>query len=181
MFRLLKTEEIARVQPDIYRTLPKIPVVIVLDGVRSLHNVGSVFRTSEAYCVEQLILCGITATPPNAEIHKSALGAEFNVAWSHSNNTIDACQRLRQEGYRLVAVELAEGSTSITNYCFDPAARYALIFGNEVSGVQQAVLDLCEACVELPQFGTKHSLNVSVAAGIAIWETWKQLGSNTEK
>lgn len=172
MPRKLKTEEILRLTADEFRAAEKIPLVVVLDDVRSLYNVGSVFRTADAYRVERVILCGITATPPNAEIHKTALGAEFTVDWQQMS-AIDAVERLRAEGYTVLAVEQAENSVSLYDFVPEKTKKYAVVLGNEVKGVQQAVIDRCHACLELPQFGTKHSLNVSVTAGIVIWEIAK--------
>ena len=147
----------------------KLPLVVVLDGVRSLYNVGSVFRTADAFRVAGVVLCGITATPPNSEIHKTALGAEDSVAWKHFDDTMEAVQWLRDEGYTLLAIEQCEGSTMLQDFHPEEGSKYAVILGNEVKGVQQCVVDACDGCIEIPQFGTKHSMNVSVTAGIIIW------------
>jgi len=170
MARKLNTEEIIRLTPEEFKETPKIPLVVILDNVRSLHNVGSVFRTSDAYCVEKVILCGITATPPNAEIHKSALGAEFSVDWAYYKETTEAVNELKQAGYTILAIEQAHDSINMDTFKAEKGNKYAVILGNEVKGVQQSVIDLSDDCLELPQFGTKHSLNVSVTAGIVIWE-----------
>jgi len=170
MARKLNTEEIIRLTPEEFKETPKIPLVVILDNVRSLHNVGSVFRTSDAYCVEKVILCGITATPPNAEIHKSALGAEFSVDWEYYKETAEAVNELKQAGYTMLAIEQAHDSINMDTFKAEKGNKYAVILGNEVKGVQQSVIDLSDGCLELPQFGTKHSLNVSVTAGIVIWE-----------
>ena len=170
MARKLNTEEIVRLTPEEFKETPKIPLVVILDNVRSLHNVGSVFRTSDAYCVEKVILCGITATPPNAEIHKSALGAEFSVDWAYYKETTEAVNELKQAGYTILAIEQAHDSINMDTFKAEKGNKYAIILGNEVKGVQQSVIDLSDDCLELPQFGTKHSLNVSVTAGIVIWE-----------
>ena len=170
MARKLNTEEIVRLTPEEFKETPKIPLVVILDNVRSLHNVGSVFRTSDAYCVEKVILCGITATPPNAEIHKSALGAEFSVDWAYYKETTEAVNELKQAGYTMLAIEQAHDSINMDTFKAEKGNKYAVILGNEVKGVQQSVIDLSDDCLELPQFGTKHSLNVSVTAGIVIWE-----------
>ena len=170
MARKLNTEEIVRLTPEEFKETPKIPLVVILDNVRSLHNVGSVFRTSDAYCVEKVILCGITATPPNAEIHKSALGAEFSVDWEYYKETTEAVNELKQAGYTILAIEQAHDSINMDTFKAEKGNKYAVILGNEVKGVQQSVIDLSDDCLELPQFGTKHSLNVSVTAGIVIWE-----------
>lgn len=153
----------------------KLPLVVVLDGVRSLYNVGSVFRTGDAFRIQGVVLCGITAIPPNAEIHKTALGAEDSVAWHHFADTMEAVNWLREEGYTLLAIEQCEGSTMLQD--FEPAngEKYAVVLGNEVKGVQQQVVDACDVCIEIPQFGTKHSMNVSVTAGIIIWQIFNKL------
>lgn len=170
MARKLNTEEIIRLTPEEFKETPKIPLIVILDNVRSLHNVGSVFRTSDAYCVKKVILCGITATPPNAEIHKSALGAEFSVDWAYYKETTEAVNELKQAGYTVLAIEQAHDSINMDTFKAEKGNKYAVILGNEVKGVQQSVIDLSDDCLELPQFGTKHSLNVSVTAGIVIWE-----------
>ncbi len=170
MYRKLKITEMGRMSVQQFHEAEKMPLVVVLDGVRSLYNVGSVFRTSDAFRVSEVILCGITATPPNAEIHKTALGAEESVAWRYFQDTMDAVRTLQQEGYTLLAVEQCEGSTMLQDFRPQPDVKYAVILGNEVKGVQQQVVDSCSACLEIPQFGTKHSMNVSVTAGIVIWE-----------
>lgn len=170
MARKLNTEEIIRLTPEEFKETPKIPLIVILDNVRSLHNVGSVFRTSDAYCVKKVILCGITATPPNAEIHKSALGAEFSVDWAYYKETTEAVNELKQAGYTILAIEQAHDSINMDTFKAEKGNKYAVILGNEVKGVQQSVIDLSDDCLELPQFGTKHSLNVSVTAGIVIWE-----------
>lgn len=171
--RKLKITEMQRLTPEEFRQAEKSPLVVVLDDVRSLHNVGSVFRTCDAFRVERLLLCGITATPPAAEIHKTALGAEDVVAWHHYPTAVEALRELRSEGYRLVAVEQCEGSTLLHDFCRQPSQPVAIVLGNEVHGVAQEAIDLCDECIEIPQFGTKHSLNVSVAAGILIYELTK--------
>lgn len=158
-----------------YREADKVPFVVVLDNVRSLHNVGSVFRTSDAYRVERILLCGVTATPPSAEIHKTALGAEDSVAWQYFKDTRDAVDQLHKEGYTVYSIEQVQGSTALQELHLDKAKKYAVILGNEVKGVQQEVVDMSDGCIELPQYGTKHSLNVSVTAGIVIWEFARQL------
>jgi tRNA G18 (ribose-2'-O)-methylase SpoU len=168
-FRKLKITEMGRLSVEEFHVAEKLPLVVVLDSVRSLYNVGSVFRTGDAFRVTGVVLCGITATPPNAEIHKTALGAEDSVAWRHFADTMDAVAWLKSEGYTLLAVEQCEGSTLLQNFQPDATRRYAVILGNEVKGVQQQVVDACDGCLEIPQFGTKHSMNVSVTAGIVIW------------
>lgn len=168
--------EMGRISGDDFRNAEKLPLVVVLDNVRSLHNVGSVFRTSDAFRVEKIILCGITATPPNTEIHKTALGAEDVVDWQYFESTNDAVANLREEGYRIYSIELCDGSIALQNFTTLPTERYAVILGNEVKGVQQTVVDASDGAIEIPQFGTKHSLNVSVTAGMVIWEFAKKLG-----
>ena len=170
--RKLKITELKRLSPEGFKQAEKTPLIIVLDNVRSLHNVGSVFRTSDAFLIEAIYLCGITATPPHAEIHKTALGAENTVEWQYFEHTLDAVLQLKQKNYRILAVEQAENSISLDKFRLENQ-RYAVIFGNEVKGIDQKIMDQCDACIEIPQFGTKHSLNVSVAAGIAIWEIFK--------
>lgn len=174
--RKLKVTELNRLTPEAFKESDKLPLVVVLDHVRSLNNVGSVFRTSDAFRVEAIYLCGITACPPHAEIHKTALGAEETVEWTYFEDTLEAVDNLRQTGYTICAVEQAEGSIMLDKLLLDKDKKYAVILGNEVKGVQQTVVDKCDCCIEIPQYGTKHSLNVSVTAGIVIWDFFKQLG-----
>jgi tRNA G18 (ribose-2'-O)-methylase SpoU len=174
--RKLKITELNRLTPGQYQESVKTPLVVVLDQVRSLNNVGSVFRTADAFRLEAVYLCGITATPPNPEIHKTALGAEETVEWRYYKDTPDAVRELKEDGYVLCAVEQAEGSISLDKLTLERGKKYALILGHEVKGVQQPVIDLCDHCIEIPQYGTKHSLNVSVAGGIVIWEFFRWLG-----
>lgn len=174
--RKLKVTELKRLTPEAFKESDKLPLVVVLDHVRSLNNVGSVFRTSDAFRVEAIYLCGITACPPHAEIHKTALGAEETVGWTYFKDTLEAVDNLRQAGYTICAVEQAEGSIMLDKLLLDKDKKYAVILGNEVKGVQQTVVDKCDCCIEIPQYGTKHSLNVSVTAGIVIWDFFKQLG-----
>ena len=168
--------EMGRISRDDFHRAEKLPLVIVLDNVRSLHNVGSVFRTSDAFRVERVILCGITATPPQPEIHKTALGAEDVVEWKHYASTTDAVEELRSNGYCVFSIEQCDGSIALQDFVTEPGKRYAVILGNEVKGVQQAVVDMSDGAIEIPQFGTKHSLNVSVTAGMVIWEFARKLG-----
>lgn len=158
-----------------FRAKEKISLTVVLDNVRSLNNIGSVFRTCDGFAVERLMLCGISQTPPSAEIHKTALGAEDSVAWEYFNTTIDAVAKLRSEGYRILALEQVKGSVSLENYEAEKGLKYAVIAGNEVDGVDQAVVDLCDTCLEIPQMGTKHSLNVAVSTALAIWHFFLRL------
>ncbi|MDR1336421.1 MAG: RNA methyltransferase [Tannerella sp.] len=171
----LKVADLHRLTPEQYRDSAKTPLVVVLDQVRSLNNVGSLFRTADAFRVEAMYLCGITAAPPHPEIRKTALGAEDTVAWHDFPDTTEAVRKLRREGYVLCAVEQAGGSISLDKVTLDRNRKYALILGHEMKGVQQEVIDLCDCCIEIPQFGTKHSLNVAVAGGMAIWEFFRQL------
>lgn len=152
-----------------------MPLVVVLDNVRSLYNVGSVFRTCDAFRVEKLCLCGITAQPPHIEIHKTALGAEESVDWSYFKDTMDCVKWLKENDYTIMSIEQCEGSTMLNELKLDSSKRYAVIMGNEVKGVQQQVIDASDGCIEIPQFGTKHSMNVSVTTGMIIWEFAKQL------
>ena len=173
--RKLKITEMNRLSAEEFKTVEKLPLVVVLDNVRSLHNIGSVFRTSDAFRVECIYLCGITATPPHPEMHKTALGAEFTVDWKYVNNVVETVDNLRGNGYTVFAVEQAEGSTMLQDLVLERGRRYAVVLGNEVKGVQQEAIDHCDGCIEIPQYGTKHSLNVSVTAGIVIWDLFKKL------
>ncbi|MFV0417357.1 MAG: RNA methyltransferase [Dysgonomonas sp.] len=173
--RVKKITELHRISIEEFKVVDKIPLIVILDNVRSLNNIGSVFRTSDAFLVESIYLCGITATPPNTEIHKTALGAEDSVNWQYYNDTKNAIIELKQKGYTICATEQAESSIMLQDLILDKKKKYAIILGNEVKGVSQEVVDLCDNCIEIPQFGTKHSLNVSVAGGIAIWEFFRQL------
>ena len=176
--RKLKITELKRLTTEEFKSRKKTPLVVVLDNVRSLHNVGSVFRTSDAYLVEAVCLCGITSTPPHAEIHKSALGAENSVDWVYFEDTLEAIKERKTKGFEVLAIEQAEGSTLLNQLEINPSGKYAVVLGNEVKGVQQAVVDACDGCIEIPQYGTKHSLNVSVTAGIIIWEFASKLFNN---
>lgn len=173
--RKLTVEDLQRIDIDTFRQAEKLPLVMVLDNVRSLHNVGSVLRTADAFRLAGVYMCGITATPPSAEIHKTALGAEDSVSWTYCADTFEAVVRLQAEGYVVLAVEQVEGSEKLGTFRFDPRKKYALVMGNEVNGVRQDVVDRCDAALEIPQYGTKHSMNVSVTAGIVMWEAFRQL------
>ena len=168
-YRKLRTIEMKRLTIEQFREAEKLPLVVVLDDVRSMYNVGSVFRTSDAFRVEKICLCGITSTPPHAEIHKTALGAEDSVDWQYYPSALIAVEALKAEGYEILSVEQAHGSTMLQDFTPLPGKKYAVVFGNEVKGVHQEVVDASDGCLEIPQFGTKHSLNVSVTAGIVIW------------
>lgn len=168
--RKLKMDELNRVSVEEFKQLPKIPVVLILDNVRSLHNVGSTFRTADAFRVDKIFLCGITGTPPNKEINKTALGATDSVTWEYAPETLAVAEHLKATGYKLISLEQAAGSTLLQNFQPDPDQQYAFIFGNEVFGVDEAVMALSDTVLEIPQFGTKHSLNISVTVGVVVWD-----------
>lgn len=168
--RKLKITEMNRLTVEEFKEVDKLPLVVVLDEVRSLHNIGAVFRTSDAFLVNCIYLCGITATPPHPEMHKTALGAEYTVDWKYFKRTQNAVNELHNDGYTVLAIEQCAGSTLLDELVLEKGRKYAIVLGNEVKGVQQEVVDMCDGCIEIPQFGTKHSLNVSVTAGIMIWE-----------
>lgn len=173
--RKLNVLEMNRLTVEEFKAARKLPLVVVLDNVRSLHNVGSVFRSCDAFRIEAVYLCGITATPPSAEIHKTALGAEDSVSWKYYESTLDAVEELKQKGYFMYSIEQVEGSENMAKISLDASKCYAVVLGNEVKGVEQAVVNASDSCLEIPQLGTKHSLNVSVTAGIVVWEFAKQL------
>ena len=173
--RKLKINELNRLSADEYKITEKTPLVVVLDNIRSCNNTGSVFRTSDALLVEKIYLCGITATPPNKEIHKTALDAEKSVDWEYVEKTEVAVQKLQQEGYKVFAVEQVENSISLPGFLPPENGKLALVFGNEVKGVQQKVVNMCNGAIEIPQYGTKHSFNVSVSAGIVLWDIFQKL------
>lgn len=163
-------DQLNRTSIESFKSQEKMPLVIVLDNVRSMHNVGSAFRTADAFAIEQLVLCGITATPPHREIEKTALGATQSVEWSHFKDNIQAIQHLKQQGYKIYAIEQVAGSTMLQDFVASGQEKYALVFGNEVHGVDESILSLIDGCIEIPQFGTKHSFNVSVTIGIVLWD-----------
>lgn len=175
--KVKKITELNRISVTEFKQAEKIPLIVVLDNVRSLNNIGSVFRTSDAFWVQAVYLCGITATPPNVEIHKTALGAENSVDWVYFENTLDAVETLRKNGYFICAIEQAHNSVMLDEITVNRERKYAVILGNEVKGVHQDVVNSCDCCIEIPQFGTKHSLNVSVAAGIIVWEFSRRIRS----
>lgn len=172
--RKLRTNELGRISAEEYKKTEKTPLVIVLDNIRSCNNIGSVFRTSDALLIEAVHLCGITATPPNKEIHKTALDAEKSVPWAYFEKTEDSIQQLKEEGYRIFALEQVENSIMLPDFELKKDDRLALVLGNEVKGVQQQVINLCDGAIEIPQFGIKHSFNVSVSAGIVMWDLFKK-------
>ena len=174
----ITNEELGRPTPEEFAAQKKLPLTVVLDNVRSANNVGAFFRTGDAFGIERLVLCGITGMPPSREIHKSALGAEMTVAWEYEKESTTAIQRLRESGYTLLAVEQVHGAIQLdrldlTTFALD--TKFALVFGNEVEGVSQQVVDLCHGAIEIPQVGTKHSLNVSVSGGVVLWEFFRQM------
>ncbi len=173
--RKLENSELGRVSPEDFTGIEKIPVVVVLDNIRSCHNIGSVFRTSDALLVEKIFLCGITSTPPDKEIRKTALGAENTVAWAYYPDTLEAVSTLKSLGYTIAAVEQVEMSISLTDYVPPARCKLALVFGNEVKGVQQEVVDQCDLVLEIPQYGTKHSFNISVSVGIVLWDIFSKM------
>ena len=173
--RKLANSELQRLDVTTFKEAAKTPIIVVLDNVRSLNNVGSVFRTADAFLIEKIYLCGITATPPNKEIHKTALGATDSVEWQYIADTLEVVKQLKNEGVRIVSVEQAEYATMLQDFTPVKDTKYAVIFGNEVKGVAQEVVSLSDGVIEIPQYGTKHSLNVSVSAGIVIWEMTKLL------
>jgi len=175
--RKLENSELSRPSAEEFQSLTKIPLVVILDNIRSSHNIGSVFRTSDALLIEKIYLCGISSTPPDKEIRKTALGAENSVSWEYFTFTQEVIQKLKLDGYTVIAVEQVEKSTSLSDYFPGKDSKLALVFGNEVKGVQQEVVDLCDLAIEIPQFGTKHSFNISVSAGIVLWDLFNKIRS----
>ena len=168
--RKLGNEELHRLSVAQYKETSKIPVIVVLDNIRSLNNIGSVFRTADAFCIQKIYLCGITATPPHKEIHKTALGATESVEWEYVQDITTLVENLRQRQVEVIAIEQVEDAVSLEYFSPKKGVTYALIFGNEVEGVQQSVVSLCQRAIEIPQYGTKHSLNIAVSAGILLWD-----------
>jgi len=173
--RKLKNSELGRLNVDEFKKTDKIPLLIILDNIRSLNNIGSVFRTSDAFLIEKIYLCGITAKPPHKEIHKTALGATETVAWEYVENTLKLIQKLKESKITIVSIEQAENSTLLQDFKVIKNQKYAIVMGNEVKGVQQEVVTQSDFCVEIPQFGTKHSLNISVSCGIVLWDLFKKI------
>ena len=173
--RKLKVTEMNRLTVEEFKKAEKLPLAVVLDEVRSLHSIGAVFRSSDAFLVDRIYFCGITATPPHPEMHKTALGAELTVDWTYYRNTQEAVDELHRMGYIVLAIEQCKGSTLLDELQLESGRKYAIVLGNEVKGVKQEVVDSCDGCIEIPQYGTKHSLNVSVTAGIVLWELAKRL------
>jgi tRNA G18 (ribose-2'-O)-methylase SpoU len=176
--RKLENSELDRKTIDDFKQSEKTPIIIVLDDIRSLHNIGSVFRTADAFLVEKIYLCGITATPPNKEIHKTALGATETVAWEHAKDVLEVIESLKNEKITVLAIEQVESATFLQDFTVEKDKKYALVFGNEVYGVSQEAVALCDGCIEIPQLGTKHSLNISVSTGIVVWDLFKKMKWN---
>jgi 23S rRNA (guanosine2251-2'-O)-methyltransferase len=172
--RKLRNEELNRLTIGEIKKVDKIPLIVILDNIRSMHNIGSVFRSSDAFLVEKVYLCGVTATPPHKDIHKTALGSTDSVEWAYFEKTIDAVDQLKKMGVKIIGIEQTENSCFLENFQIVPNEKYAVIFGHEVRGVEQEVLNRCDISVEIPQYGTKHSLNISVCAGIVIWEFFRK-------
>jgi tRNA G18 (ribose-2'-O)-methylase SpoU len=176
--RKLENSELDRKSIEDFKQSEKTPIIIILDDIRSLHNIGSVFRTADAFLIEKIYLCGITATPPNKEIHKTALGATETVAWEHSTNVLEVIQNLKDEKVTVLAIEQVESAIFLQDFTIEKDKKYALVFGNEVFGVSQEAVELCDGCIEIPQLGTKHSLNISVSAGIVVWDLFQKMNWN---
>lgn len=174
--RKLKNSELDRLSIEGFKTAKKTPIIIILDNIRSLNNIGSVFRTSDAFLIEKIYLCGITATPPHKDIHKTALGSTDSVEWKYVKDTLELVEKLKSEGVKVCAIEQAENAMMLNNFTPEPQTTYALVFGNEVKGVSQEVVGTSDVVIEIPQYGTKHSLNISVSVGVVIWDVFSKLG-----
>lgn len=175
--RKLKNNELGRITVDAFKAIEKTPLIVVLDNIRSLNNIGSVFRTSDAFLIEKIYLCGICATPPNKDIHKTALGATESVAWEYVADTLSLVEKLKTENIKVLAIEQVENSTKLNTFFPEKNQKYAIVMGNEVKGVQEAVVNAADLCIEIPQLGTKHSLNISVTTGIVLWDLFQKLNS----
>ncbi|WP_411272931.1 RNA methyltransferase [Daejeonella sp.] len=173
--RKIRLDELGRVDVKAFKELEKLPIVVILDNVRSMHNIGSIFRTSDGFAIEKICLCGITAQPPHREIEKTALGATQSIDWAYYGTVTTAIEGLKREGYIIIAVEQAENSVKLTDYEPKKSEKYALIFGNEVHGVSEEAMNMADECLEIPQFGTKHSFNIVVSAGIVLWDFFSKL------
>lgn len=173
--RKLENNELERKTVEDFKTSEKTPLILILDDIRSLHNIGSVFRTADAFLIEKIYLCGITATPPNKEIHKTALGATETVSWEHHDNVLDLISSLKKQDITTLAIEQVESAIFLQDFTVTENKKYALVFGNEVHGVAQDAVALCDGCIEIPQLGTKHSLNISVSAGIVVWDLFSKM------
>ena len=178
--RKLKNSELDRLSVEDFKLVKKTPLIIVLDNIRSLNNIGSVFRTSDAFLIEKIYLCGITAQPPHKDIHKTALGATESVAWEYAADTLELVEKLKADDVIVASIEQAENSTMLQNFQIEPNQKYAVVFGNEVKGVAQDVVNSSDAVIEIPQFGTKHSLNISVSCGVVVWDIFNKLSSNVK-
>ena len=174
----LKNSELSRLSIDEFKNSSKTPVIVILDNIRSAHNVGSVFRTCDAFLIDKIILCGITAIPPNKEIRKTALGSSESVDWRYYKNTEEVIMKLKKKDYQIIAVEQANKSIKLESFKPENEKKYAIIFGNEIKGISQKIIDNSDSVIEIPQFGTKHSLNVSVSAGIVIWDIFSKISLN---
>jgi len=175
--RKLKNAELNRISVDEFKETEKTPLVVVLDNIRSLNNIGSVFRTSDAFLVEKIVLCGITAKPPHKDIHKTALGATESVDWEYTNETLDAISKLKEDDYTILSIEQTENAVMLQDFQCEKNKKYAIVLGNEVKGVQQEIVNNSDYAIEIPQFGTKHSLNISVSTGVVIWEMFRKMKS----
>ena len=173
--RKLKNNELGRISVDEFKAVEKMPLIVILDNIRSLNNIGSVFRTSDAFLIEKIYLCGISATPPNKDIHKTALGATESVNWEYAEDTLALVKKLKVEKVKVLAIEQAENSTKLNTFFPEKNQKYAIVMGNEVKGVQQDVVNVSDDCIEIPQLGTKHSLNISVTTGVVIWDLFCKL------
>jgi tRNA G18 (ribose-2'-O)-methylase SpoU len=178
--RKLKNSELDRISSSKFKEVKKSPIIIILDNIRSLNNIGSVFRTADAFLIEKIYLCGITATPPHKDITKTALGATDSVSWEYFKSTLEVVSNLKKEGVTIVAIEQAEHSVSLLDFALQENNKYAFVFGNEVKGVAQDVVDASNVVVEIPQYGTKHSLNISVSTGVVIWDTFSKIKALTQ-
>ncbi len=176
--RKLENNELVRKSVQDFKNANKTPIIIILDDIRSLHNIGSVFRTADAFLIEKIYLCGITAVPPNKEIHKTALGATETVAWEYKKNIVEVIEKLKSEKVKTYAIEQVVNAVFLNNFNPEQDKKYALIFGNEVFGVSQKAIELCDGTIEIPQLGTKHSLNISVSTGIVVWDLFQKMKSN---
>ena len=173
--RKLKNSELNRIDVEGFKKIEKIPLIVILDNIRSLNNIGSVFRTSDAFVIEKIYLCGITATPPNKEIHKTALGATESIEWEYAEGTLELVKKLQEENVKIASIEQADNATLLQKFTIEKGQKYAIVFGNEVKGVQQEVVSASDYCIEIPQYGTKHSLNISVSVGVVLWDLFKKL------
>ena len=173
--RKLNTDELGRVGIEDFKKQDKLPIIVILDNVRSMHNIGSVFRTSDGFAIEKIYLCGITAQPPHREIEKTARGATQSIEWEYSSNISELISKLKKDGYLIIAIEQAKNSVMLNDFQHKTSAKYALIFGNEVNGVSVEAMELIDECIEIPQFGTKHSFNIVVSAGIVLWDFFAKI------